>query len=151
MFNDEQFCSSYLAAVRMVVGSTPMTDGQFLRFNYLPIMSSPYCAMRNNGVRLLSVLKLLPIVEASLMYENDGITVKQTVAHTTQLWPHGLGMPCGSRLSRSKAYTAKIKFSLTLFHKVDRFRFRKLHICICDWVLELFRVRNIAWAGFETT
>ena len=37
------------------------------------------------------------------MYENDGITVRQTVSHTIQLWPIGLGSPCGSRLSRRKA------------------------------------------------
>ena len=70
--------------------------GSFLRFNSRPIMSSPYCARR---VRLLSVLKLWPIVETSVMCENNGITVRQTVAHTIQLRPHELGMPCGSRLS----------------------------------------------------
>ena len=39
----------------------------------------------------------------SVMSENDGTTVRQTVSHTIQLWPHGLGTPCGSRLSRRKA------------------------------------------------
>ena len=37
------------------------------------------------------------------MSENDGITVRQTVAHTTHLSPHGLGTPCVSRFSRSNA------------------------------------------------
>ena len=45
-------------------------------------MSSPYCATWNKGVRLLSVLKLWPIVDTSVMSENDDITVRQTVAHT---------------------------------------------------------------------
>ena len=40
-------------------------------------------------------LKLWPIAETSVMPENNGITVRQTVAHTIPLWPHGLGMPCG--------------------------------------------------------
>ena len=34
-------------------------------------------------MRLLSVLKLWPIVETSAMSENDGTTVRQAVAHTT--------------------------------------------------------------------
>ena len=72
----------------------------FLRFNSRPIMSSSYC----KGVRLLSVMELWPIVETSVMSENDGTTVRQTVAHTIQLWPHELGTPCGSRLSRRKAH-----------------------------------------------
>ena len=38
----------------------------------------------------------------SVMSENDGITVRQTIAHAIQLWPHGLGTPCGSHLSRRK-------------------------------------------------
>ena len=53
-------------------------------------MSSPYCVTWNKGVRLLSVLGLWPIVETSVVSENDGTTVRQTVAHTIQLWPHGL-------------------------------------------------------------
>ena len=61
----------------------------FLRFNSRPIMSSPYC--------------LWLIVKTSIMSDNDGITVRQTVAHTAQLWPRGLGTPRGSRLSRRKA------------------------------------------------
>ena len=77
--------------------------GSFLRFNSRPIMSSPYCATWNKGVWLLSVLKLWPIVEMSVVSENDGITVGQAVAHTIQLWPRGLGTPCGSRLLRRKA------------------------------------------------
>ena len=36
--------------------------GSFLRFNYRPIMLSPYYATWNKGVRLLSMLKLWPIV-----------------------------------------------------------------------------------------
>ena len=32
----------------------------------------------------------------------DGITVRQTVAHTIQLWPRGLGTPRGSHLSKRK-------------------------------------------------
>ena len=67
--------------------------GSFLRFNSLPIISSPYCATWNKGVQLLSVLKLWSIVETSVMSENDCITVRQTVEHTIHLWPHG--MPCG--------------------------------------------------------
>ena len=46
---------------------------------------------------------LQPIVETSVMSENDGITVRQTVAHTIQLWSHGLDTPRGSCLSRRKA------------------------------------------------
>ena len=76
----------------------------FLRFNSRPIMSSPYCATSNKGVRLLSVLELWPIVETLVMSENDGTTVRQTVAHTIQLWPNGLGTPCCSRLSKRKAH-----------------------------------------------
>ena len=34
------------------------------------------------------------------VFESDDITVGQTVAHTIQLWRHGLGTPCGSRLSK---------------------------------------------------
>ena len=59
--------------------------GSFLRFNSRPIMSSPYCTTSNKGVRLLSVLNLWPIVETSVVSENDGTTVRQTVAHTIQL------------------------------------------------------------------
>ena len=73
--------------------------GSFLTFISRPIMSSPY----NKGVWLLSVLKLWPIVKTSVMSENDGITVRQTVAHPIQLWPHRLGTPCSSRLVRRKA------------------------------------------------
>ena len=76
----------------------------YLRFNSLPIMSSLYCARWNKGKRLLSVLKLWPIVETLVMSENDGTTVRQTVAHTVQLWTHDLGTPCGSRFSRRKAH-----------------------------------------------
>ena len=71
-----------VAAVWKVVGSTPTTrSGSFLRFNSPPIMSSPYLATRNKGVLLLSVLRLWPIVETSVMSENDGITVRQTISH----------------------------------------------------------------------
>ena len=78
--------------------------GSFLIFSSRPIMSSPYCATWNKGVRLLSVLGLWSIVKTSVMSENDGTTVRQTVAHTMQLWPHGLGTSCGSRPSRRKAH-----------------------------------------------
>ena len=47
--------------------------------------------------------ELWPIVETSVKSENDGTTVRQTVAHTIQLLPHGLGTPRGSRLSRRNA------------------------------------------------
>ena len=43
------------------------------------------------------------IAETSAMSENDGIIVNQTVTHTLKLWPHGLHIPCGSRISRGKA------------------------------------------------
>ena len=64
-------------------------QGSFLRFNSPRITSSPYSATWNKGVWLLLVLKLWPIVQTSVMSENDGITVRQTVAHTVQLGPHG--------------------------------------------------------------
>ena len=64
--------------------------GSFLRFYYRPMMSSPSCAMWNNVARLLSVLKLWLIPKTSVMSENDDITVRQTMAHTIQLWPHEL-------------------------------------------------------------
>ena len=103
--------------------------GSFLRFNSRPIMSSLYCATWNKGYGFclswhlwficicnlvyfadwhcctLKMLvnnnnnKLWSIVETSVMSANYGITVKQTT-YTVQLWRHGLGMPCGSRLSR---------------------------------------------------
>ena len=66
-------------------------------------------------MRLLSVFKLLPIVETSVMSENDGITVKQTVAHTILLWPHGLGtiisyvFKTSSRISGAGPYDTIIK------------------------------------------
>ena len=65
--------------------------GSFFRFNCRLIMLSPYCATFNKGVLLLSVLELWQIVETLVMSENDDITVRQTVAHTIHLWPHGLG------------------------------------------------------------
>ena len=70
----------------------------------IDLLSSPYCATWNKGVRLLSVLELWPIVETSVVSENYGTTVRQTVAHTIHLWPHGLGTPCGSRFSRRKTH-----------------------------------------------
>ena len=79
-------------------------SASFLRLNSQPIMWSPYCAIWNKWVRLLSVLKLWPLVETSAMSENDGITVRQTEEPTIQLWPHGLGTPCVSRLSRRKTH-----------------------------------------------
>ena len=85
--------------------------GSFLRFNFRPIVSSSYCASEIRGVQLLLVLKLWPIVETSVMSENDGTTVRQT-AHTMQLWPHELGAPCGSRLSRRKAQYSVMCLSL---------------------------------------
>ena len=36
------------------------------------------------------------------MSAKDGITVRQKVAHTEQLWLHGLGVPRGSCLLRRK-------------------------------------------------
>ena len=41
------------------------------------------------------------------MSENDGITVRQTVAHTIQLWPHGLDTSCGSHLCEEKDTTTR--------------------------------------------
>ena len=79
-------------------------SSSFLRFNSWPIMLPPYCTTWNKGVQLLSILKPWPIGEMSFMSENNGITVRQTVAHTVQLWPHGLGTPCGSCLLRRKAH-----------------------------------------------
>ena len=76
--------------------------GSLLRFKSQLIMPSPYCTTQNKGVRLLLVLKPWPIVETSVMSKNDGITIRQTVAHTIQLWPHGLGMPRGSFLLKRK-------------------------------------------------
>ena len=50
----------------------PLPTGQFSSiFIYRPILSSPYCATRNKGVRLLSLLKLWPITERSVMSENN--------------------------------------------------------------------------------
>ena len=43
--------------------------------------------------------------------ENDGITVRQTVAHTIQLWPRGLSTPYGSCLSRRKAQWSVLSLS----------------------------------------
>ena len=65
---------------------------------------SVYSATWNKGVQLLSVSKLCGCmtVEPSVMSENDDITVRQTVAHTIHLWPHGLCTPYGARLSRRK-------------------------------------------------
>ena len=59
--------------------------GSFLRFNSRSLMLYPHCVTLNKGVRHLSVLKLWPIVETSVVSENDGITVRQTVAHIIQL------------------------------------------------------------------
>ena len=64
----------------------PLPTGLFSsRFNSRPIISSPYCATWNKGVRLLSVLKLWSMVETSVWYENDGKTVRQIVAQTMKL------------------------------------------------------------------
>ena len=72
--------------------------GSFLRFSR-PINCRLGTAPREmRGVA--SVLKLWPIVETSVMSENDGITVRQTVAHTILLWPHEQDTPYSSRLSR---------------------------------------------------
>ena len=80
----------------------PLPNRQFSsRFNSRPIMLFLYHATWNKGMRLLSVLKLWSIVE-TITSKNDGITVIQTVAHTIQLWPHGLSMPCGWYLSRKR-------------------------------------------------
>ena len=82
----------------------PLPIGQFSSsYNSRPIISSAYRATWNKRVRRLSVLKLWPIVQTLVMSENDGITVPQTVAHIIQWWPHELGTPCISRLSRGKA------------------------------------------------
>ena len=87
----------------------------FFRFNYRPIMWSPCCATWNKGVRLLSVLKLWPIVETSVVFENDGKTVRQTI-DTIQLttWARyatwftpfkekGTIIPSASKVSCSKS------------------------------------------------
>ena len=63
----------------------------FLRFNFQPILSSPYCVTWNKGCGFCRSSKLWLIIETLVVSENDGITVRQTVAHTIQLWPHGLG------------------------------------------------------------
>ena len=60
----------------------PLPTGQLIsRFHSRPIISSQYCATCNKGVRLLSFLKLWPIIETSVISENDGIE-EQKVAHT---------------------------------------------------------------------
>ena len=50
-------------------------------FNFRTIMSSPYCVLWNKKVQRLSVLKLSPTVERSVLSVNDGISLRQTVAH----------------------------------------------------------------------
>ena len=57
----------------------PLLTCQFsLRFTSQPIMLSPYYVTWNKKLVRLSVLKLWPIVETSVMSENDGISVRQT-------------------------------------------------------------------------
>ena len=58
---------------------------------------------------------------------NNIITVRQTVLHTIQLCPHGLGTPCGSRLSRRKAQYSVLCLSqaaalVTLAHMIEKQR-----------------------------
>ena len=88
--------------------------GSFLRFNSRPRMSSPYCATWNKWVRLLSILKLWPIAETSVMSENDGITVRQTVAHTTQLWPQVADISISYNICTcSKLKTCNVRISIS--------------------------------------
>ena len=72
------------------------------------------------------VLKLWPIVETSVTSEHDGITVRQTVAHTVQLRPRGLGTPCGSDLSRRRTQYVGSRANLL---KLKQFDTTSLNLC----------------------
>ena len=81
--------------------TSPLLTEQFSsRFNSTAIMSSRYCATCDKGVRQLLVLIPLRTVETSVISENDGITVRQSVTSTIQLWLNELGTPCSSRILR---------------------------------------------------